>query len=79
MASDRRRGAHQREHIDWLGDYLPEPQRPVPPLDPTIDFAFKSEAETEMHGFFSNSGGTSLHGIFAGIDSNIDRRDSLFE
>jgi hypothetical protein len=32
----------RREHINRLGDYLPDLQRSVPPLDPTIDFAFKS-------------------------------------
>lgn len=29
---------------DALGDYLPDLRRPVPPLDPTIDFALKSVA-----------------------------------
>jgi hypothetical protein len=28
----------RREHISRLGDYPPDLQRPVPPLDPTIDF-----------------------------------------
>ncbi|NPT60787.1 Tn3 family transposase [Paraburkholderia elongata] len=35
---------YRREHINRLGDYLLDLQRPVPPLDPTIDFAFKSAA-----------------------------------
>ncbi|MDQ7982541.1 hypothetical protein QYH69_35720, partial [Paraburkholderia sp. SARCC-3016] len=43
----RRRGAqvlspYRREHINRLGDYLLDLQRPVPPLDPTIDFTLKS-------------------------------------
>ncbi|MGF6505492.1 hypothetical protein [Paraburkholderia sp. 32] len=29
---------------DALGDYLPDLRRPVPPLDPTVDFALKSVA-----------------------------------
>nr|WP_265096939.1 transposase [Burkholderia cenocepacia] len=32
---------YRREHINRLGDYLLDLQRPVPPLDPTIDFALK--------------------------------------
>lgn len=28
---------YRREHINRLGDYLLDLQRPVPPLDPTID------------------------------------------
>lgn len=39
---------YRREHINRLGEYLPDLQRPVPPLDPTIDFAFKSAAQAEM-------------------------------
>jgi TnpA family transposase len=35
---------YRREHINRLGDYLLDLQRPVSPLDPTIDFAFKSAA-----------------------------------
>ncbi|CAG9243406.1 Tn3 family transposase [Paraburkholderia caribensis] len=35
---------YRREHINRLGDYLLDLQRSVPPLDPTIDFAFKSAA-----------------------------------
>jgi hypothetical protein len=35
---------YRREHINRLGDYLLDLQRPVPPLDPTIDFLFKSAA-----------------------------------
>lgn len=35
---------YRREHINRLGDYLLDLQRRVPPLDPTIDFAFKSAA-----------------------------------
>lgn len=39
---------YRREHINRLGDYLLDLQRPVPPLDPTIDLAFKSAAQAEM-------------------------------
>ena len=35
---------YPREHINRLGDYLLDLQRLVPPLDPTIDFLFKSAA-----------------------------------
>lgn len=35
---------YRREHINRLGDYLLDLQRSVPPLDPTIDFSFKSAA-----------------------------------
>ncbi len=35
---------YRREHINRFGDYLLDLQRPVPPLDSTIDFAFKSAA-----------------------------------
>jgi hypothetical protein len=35
---------YRREQINRLGDYLLDLQRPVPPLDPTIDFAFESAA-----------------------------------
>jgi hypothetical protein len=35
---------YRREHINRLGDYLLDLLRSVPPLDPTIDFAFKSAA-----------------------------------
>jgi len=35
---------YRREHINRLGDYRLDLQRPVSPLDPTIDFAFKSAA-----------------------------------
>ncbi|MFV8643218.1 Tn3 family transposase, partial [Ralstonia pseudosolanacearum] len=35
---------YRREHINRLGDYLLDLQRRAPPLDPTIDFAFKSAA-----------------------------------
>ncbi|VWD64204.1 transposase Tn3 family protein [Burkholderia lata] len=35
---------YRREHINRLGDYLLDLLRPVLPLDPTIDFYFKSAA-----------------------------------
>ncbi|TAL55812.1 Tn3 family transposase [Pandoraea sp.] len=35
---------YRREHINRFGDYLLDLLRSVPPLDPTIDFAFKSAA-----------------------------------
>ncbi len=35
---------YRREHISRLGDYLPDLRRCVPPLDPTINFLFKSAA-----------------------------------
>ncbi|CAB3722588.1 Tn3 family transposase ISPa43 [Paraburkholderia phenoliruptrix] len=35
---------YRREHINWFGDYLLDLLRLVPPLDPTIEFAFKSAA-----------------------------------
>jgi TnpA family transposase len=35
---------YRREHINRLGDYLLNLQRPIWPLDSTIDFAFKSAA-----------------------------------
>lgn len=35
---------YRREHINRLGDYLLDLQRRVPPLDPSIDFLFKSAA-----------------------------------
>jgi hypothetical protein len=35
---------YRREHINRLGDYLLDLQRRGPPLDPTIDFVFRSSA-----------------------------------
>jgi TnpA family transposase len=35
---------YRREHINRLGDYLLDLLRPILPLDPTIDFQFKSVA-----------------------------------
>lgn len=35
---------YRREHINRFGDYLLDLLRAVPPLDPTIDFSFKSAA-----------------------------------
>ncbi|QBY56181.1 Tn3 family transposase [Cupriavidus oxalaticus] len=35
---------YRREHINRFGDYLLDLQRRVPPLDPSIDFVFKSAA-----------------------------------
>lgn len=35
---------HRREHITRLGDYLLDVQRRVLPLEPAIDFSFKSAA-----------------------------------
>lgn len=34
---------YRRDYINRLGDYLLDLQRRAPPLEPTIDFAFKSE------------------------------------
>ena len=33
---------YRREHINQFEDYLLDLLRPVPPLDPTVDFALKS-------------------------------------
>ncbi len=44
-----------REHINRFGDYPLDLQRPVPPLDSTIDFAFKSAAYSEMRRIFNES------------------------
>ncbi|WP_321958633.1 hypothetical protein [Burkholderia cenocepacia] len=46
---------YRREHINRLGDYLLDLQRLVPPLDPTIYFAFKSAASAEMWRIFCES------------------------
>ncbi|MDH6146131.1 TnpA family transposase [Paraburkholderia sp. WSM4179] len=35
---------YRREHINRFGDYLLDLLRSAPPLDPSIDFAFKSAA-----------------------------------
>lgn len=35
---------YRREHVNRLGSYLLDLQRKVPPLDPSIDFAFESAA-----------------------------------
>jgi len=35
---------YRREHINRFGDYLLDLLRPIPPLNPTIDFAFKPDA-----------------------------------
>jgi len=35
---------YRRDHINRLGSYLLDLQRKVPPLDPSIDFAFQSAA-----------------------------------
>jgi hypothetical protein len=35
---------YRREHINRLGDYLLDLKRRVTPLDPTINFIFKSAA-----------------------------------
>ena len=37
---------YRREHINRFGDYLLDLQRSVPPLDPAINFVFKSAAYT---------------------------------
>ncbi|MGF6872804.1 phosphoribulokinase [Paraburkholderia sp. MM5477-R1] len=46
---------YRREHVNRFGDYLLDLKRPVPPLDSTIDFAFKSATYIEMRQIFNES------------------------
>jgi hypothetical protein len=51
----QRETPYRREHINRFGDYLLDLQRRVPPLDPSIDFLFKSAASPEMWRIFCES------------------------
>jgi hypothetical protein len=51
---------YRREHINRFGDYLLDLLRPVLPLDPTIDFQFKSAAKPRCGGFLTNPGQPSI-------------------
>ncbi len=46
--------------INRLGDYLLDLLRPILPLDPTIEFSFKSAAWVETRRNFANPGHTSV-------------------